>query len=63
MQIKWSQHALYSLADVPDYTLEAFGYVQQAVMEDIILSSTDVGGYDTVVSRKEYEEMYFRNED
>ena len=41
MQVKWSQRALDSLTDVLDYTLETFGYVQQAVMEDIILSGTD----------------------
>lgn len=41
MQVRWSQRALYSLADVLDYSLETFGYVQQAVMEDIILSSAD----------------------
>lgn len=41
MQVRWSQQALFSLADVLDYSLEAFGYVQQAVMEDIILSSTE----------------------
>ena len=41
MQARWSQRALDSLTDVLDYTLETFGYVQQEVMEEIIMSSTD----------------------
>lgn len=41
MQVKWSQRALYSFADVLDYTLENFGYVQQTAMEELIMCSTD----------------------
>lgn len=41
MQIRWSQRALDSLTDVLDYSLETFGFVQQAVMEEIIMSSTE----------------------
>lgn len=41
MQIRWSQHAYDSLNDVLDYTLDTFGYVQQMVMEEIIISSID----------------------
>lgn len=41
MQIRWSQNALDSLTDVLDYSLETFGYVQQTVMEEIIMSSTE----------------------
>lgn len=41
MEVRWSQRAFDSLTDVLDYTLETFGYVQQTVMEEIIMSSTD----------------------
>lgn len=41
MEIKWSQHAYESLTDVLDYSYENFGYVQQLVMEDMIMSCID----------------------
>lgn len=41
MKIRWSQHAYNSLTDVLEYSLDTFGYVQQMVMEEIIMSSID----------------------
>lgn len=49
--------AVYKFKRYEDASLEYIGFDNS--MKDV----NPVGGYDTVVSRKEYEEMYFMNED
>lgn len=39
MKIRWSQHAYDSFMDVLDYSNDMFGFLQQMVMEEVIMSS------------------------
>ena len=49
--------AVYKFKRYEDASLEYIGF------DNSMKNVNPVGGYDTVVSRKEYEEMYFMNED
>ena len=49
--------AVYKFKRYEDASLEYIGFDNS--MKDV----NPVGGYDTVVSRKDYEELYFKNED
>ena len=49
--------AVYKFKRYEDSSLDYIGF------DNSMKETSPVGGYDTVISREDYEEMYFKNED